>query len=195
MTEMSPADVAALNGGMNGSNNWIWIIVLFFIFAMGGGGLFGASAAANTITNDFLYTNLSNQLGRTGDRIENTLNTGFTAVAQQGFQIDKDLLMQTNQINQTLSNGFAGVNANITDIGYRMQNCCCELKTAIHAEGEATRQLIQSNTIQDLRDKLAEKDNTLQSANLTLANAVQTQNLLSALGSYVPYNSGCNCGC
>lgn len=199
MTEMTPADVAALSGGMSGNNSWLWIIVLFFIFAMNGGGIFGnsASAAVNAVSNDFLYTNLSNQIGRGVDSIANTLNTGFTAVAQQGFAIDKDLLNQTNTINTSLNSGFATTNANITNVGYQMQQCCCDLKTAIHSEGEATRALIQNNTIQDLRDQLAQKDNTLQSAELTLANAAQTQNLLSALGKYVPTtNTGCACsGC
>ena len=31
--------------------------------------------------------------------------------------------------------------------------CCCDVKTAIHAEGEATRALINANTMQELRDK------------------------------------------
>ena len=35
-----------------------------------------------------------------------------------------------------------------------MNQNACDITTAIHAEGEATRQLIQTNEIQALRDKV-----------------------------------------
>ena len=37
----------------------------------------------------------------------------------------------------------------------------CEITTAIHDEAEATRALITANTMQDLRDKLADRDRQL----------------------------------
>lgn len=61
------------------------------------------------------------------------------------------------------------------DISARMASCCCDLKTAIHAEGEETRALITQNTIQNLRDEVAGYRETLSNAN-------QTQNLLNILG-------------
>ena len=184
----SLSDIASIigkNDGFLGGNGTGFVILILFLLMMGGGAWGANNGYANQVNNDFLFTNLSNQMGRSSDRIESVLNTGFTAVAQQGFNIDKDILNQTNQINQTLCQGFSGVNANITDIGYRMQNCCCELKTAIHAEGEATRALLVEQETQRLRTDL-------QSAQLTLANVSQTQNILNSLGSYRPYT---NCGC
>ena len=68
------------------------------------------------------------------------------------------------------------------------------ITNAIHTEGEETRKLITGNTIQNLRDKLSEKDSELQSAQLTLANSVQTNNILNTLGRFVPY-SGCGSVC
>lgn len=61
------------------------------------------------------------------------------------------------------------------NIASEMASCCCELKTAIHSEGEATRALITQNTIQELRDEVAGYRDTLSNAN-------QTQNLLNILG-------------
>lgn len=175
---MSPADYAAIkDGNMGIGGSWIWLIVLFFLFGGNGYG-FGANAASNQINNDFLYTNLSNQLGRGQDRIENVLNTGFTAVAQGQFGLSKELCQ-----------GFAGVQAGLSALSHNMDKCCCDLKTAIHAEGEATRGLIQANTIQDLRDRIQEKDNLLQSANLSLQNNAQTQTLINAL------KCGYGCAC
>lgn len=63
----------------------------------------------------------------------------------------------------------------------QLANCCCDLKTAIHAEGEATRGLIQGNTIQDLRDRLAERDRDLSTANFQLSQQAQSANIISTL--------------
>jgi hypothetical protein len=86
----------------------------------------------------------------------------------------------------------------------QLAECCCDIKTAVHAEGEQTRALITSNTIQELRDNL-------QAAQLQLGNLSQTNTLISTLRptptpAYVtcsPYQSygfgltatnGCGCG-
>lgn len=70
-----------------------------------------------------------------------------------------------------LSNGlcdstFALNNSILTEgraLQAQMADCCCEIKTAVHAEGEATRALIQQNEIQQLRDKVSslEMDNRM----------------------------------
>lgn len=111
--------------------------------------------------------------------------------------IERTIDRDTNILAKTISDFSAaqqlancGINRNIDDVKYEMSKNCCELKTALHQEGELTRGLMQQNTIQELRDKLAEKDNTLQAANLTLANAQQTQTILNSLGTYYP---ACKC--
>jgi hypothetical protein len=45
----------------------------------------------------------------------------------------------------------------------------CDVAGAIHAEGEATRALINANTMQELRDKLADKDRELMTVNFQLS--------------------------
>lgn len=58
------------NGIFGGNGDGSWVFFLFFLLAWGGGGFgFGNNGYANQINNDFLYTNLSNQLGRGQDRI------------------------------------------------------------------------------------------------------------------------------
>lgn len=47
-------------GFMGGGAGWMWVVMLFFLLAWGGGfGGFGggANGAVNTLTNEFLYTN------------------------------------------------------------------------------------------------------------------------------------------
>lgn len=121
-----------------------------------------------------LNSNISN---KTFDTI-NALNSGFgnlqNAVTQNGFN---------NQM------GFCNIGNAINGLKYEMAQTCCDIKNAMHFEGEATRGLIQANTIQDLRDKLAERSDIIQSQQNALSNAQQTQTILNALGKYYPAGS------
>lgn len=187
------------DGFMGGGAGWMWVVMLFFLLAWGGGfGGFGggANGAVNTLTNEFLYTNLNS-----------TLDRGFNQLANQNFGIQKDLCQ-----------GFGGVQAAIAQSTFAAQQCCCEtnrnidavryenakntcdITSAIHAEGEATRALMTANVMQELRDQL-------QAAQLQLGNLSQTQNIINAVRpfpqpAYItcsPYTSangfGCNNGC
>ena len=89
---------------------------------------------------------------------------------------------------------FASVLSAINENRFAQQQCCCDTKglikdiaaenykntceitTAIHAEGEATRALINQNTMQDLRDRLAEKDK--DNLQLQFQTSQQAQNML-----------------
>ena len=89
---------------------------------------------------------------------------------------------------------FAGVLSAINDNRFALQQCCCDTKglikdlaaenykntceitTAIHAEGETTRALINQNTMQELRDRLAEKDK--DNLQLQFQTSQQAQNML-----------------
>lgn len=82
-----------------------------------------------------------------------------------------------------------------TQLGFQaaqaqMAQCCCELKTAIHAEGEATRGLIQENTIAELRDRLNTANNALTVQ--TIVNQVVAQVNPRPVPAYItcsPYTS------
>ena len=73
-----------------------------------------------------------------------------------------------NQISTNLNNGFANVSSQIADLGYRMENCCCGIKT-----------MMLENRLQDTQAAL------LQSQTVNAING-QSQYLLSQLGSFVP---------
>lgn len=126
----------------------------------------------------------------------------------------------------TMKDGFYGIQGALAENRFAQQNCCCEIKsgikdlsaegyrntceitTAIHAEGEATRALINSNTMQELRDKLAEKDREVQARDFQLSQIAQTNNIVGQIrpcpvpayvtcnpwGSNHNYNNGCGCG-
>ena len=120
-----------------------------------------------------------------------------------------------------MKDGFYGVQNGITELGYGMKDCCCginrnidavryeaakntcDITSAIHAEGEATRALINANTVQALRDKLEDKDRALLTANFQLSQQAQNAYLINEIRpvskpAYItcsPYTSTTFCGC
>lgn len=102
----SLSDIAAATEGMNGSgNNWIWIIILF-LFMFGNGG-FGGTGRGNTATVEDLSQAFSfNDMADKLDGITNGLCSGFyeqNTTMLNGFNgLQKDILSQTNAINQNI---------------------------------------------------------------------------------------------
>ena len=176
MENYSLSDIRAVTDGDREElgGGWFWIVVLF-LFMFGGNGMWGNATTQGALTRADMFDGFNfNQLESAVRGVQSGICDGFYAQ------------------NSTMLNGFAGVTAAVTDVGYRMQNCCCEtnrnidavraenykntceITNAIHAEGEATRALINQNTMQELRDNL-------QAAQLQLGNLAQTQTLISQL--------------
>lgn len=225
---LSVADALALqdrnNDGMFGGNG-LWVFFLFFLLAWGGNGFGGwvGNAAQGALTRAELYDGLNyNQIENGIRNIQNGLCDGFYAQ-------NTTMLQGFNGIQRDLCTGFSAVNAGIAENRFAAQQCCCEtnrnidavryenakntceITSAIHAEGEATRALINANTMQDLRDRLEAKNQELMTANFQLSQQAQSANLINELrpcarpayitcspyqaASY-PYGNGCyNSGC
>ena len=199
---MSPADMAAVMGTNNrgndafggyGADMIIWLIVIAAIFnggfgfgGWGGNGGFNSPAGQGALTRTDIDAALSTQ------GIEN----GITGIGTQ------------------LCNGFNSVNSNISNLGYNLQNCCCDLKqglgevnynlaaqtnilqNTVNNNGTAIQQALNSGfrdvidaqnagtqRIVDLftQDKIQSLQTELQSAQLQLSNAAQTNNIVNAL--------------
>ena len=224
MGEMSAADIAAVTrpnfmggygmcGGMGSfgyGGDWILgLIVLAALFNGGGFGGFGGNAGAGW-QQGFNTQNILSKL----DGITNGLCDGFYSVATNSLQAQ-------NQLQRDLCTGFAAVNAGISENRFAAQQCCCETQraidsvkygasqntcdiiTAIHAEGEATRAQMTQNTIQALRDKLNDKDRDIQTRDFQLSQLAQNSYLVNTLNpapipAYTVQNPKCcynPCGC
>lgn len=136
---LSPADVAVLSGANRNNNNdgWgnngAWWIILFLIFGYGrngfGGGFGGNSggvADGYVLASDFAQVDrkldtISNGICDSTFALNNTMTNGFAAT------------------QQTLCQGFSGINQAITTNGYetrlgvqglssQLANCCCDLR-------------------------------------------------------------------
>lgn len=210
MDNYSLADIRAAtdhdNDGFDGQGGWFWIVVLFlFMFGFGGNGWGNRNDGALTradLCQDFNFNDLQN--GVRG--LQSGLCDGFYAQ------------------NTTMLNGFNSLGTQLAENRYAAQNCCCETNrnidavrsenykntcevvNAIRADGEATRALINCNTMQELRDRLTAKDQELQTANFQLSQQAQNATLIGALRpfpqpAYItcsPYTAqngfGCGCG-
>lgn len=209
---MSPADMAAIFGnrdsdalGMNSmwSNPFVYLIWIY-AFRMFNG--FGDNAAAQgSFTRAELYDGLNFQtLTDKMDNLSQSLN-GVNTNMLQGFNQNNITNLQGfNQVGRELCQGFSGVNSGLASLGYQTQQCCCETREAISAlaaenyrntceitntirdEGRETRELIVANTIQELRDKLSDKDRDLVEANNLISQYSQTSTIIGALQNKSP---------
>lgn len=212
-------DINRNNNDCWGGGNWMWIIVLLFFFCGGGWGNNGDYAAAafangamtrNEITNGFDAQDIKN--GIRG--IQNGLCDGFYAqntTMLQGFNNTQRDIMQTGyQLSSAIAeNRFAAqqccceTNRNIDSVKTENYRNTCEITTAIHAEGEATRALINANVMQELRDRLADRDRDLLTANMQLSQQAQTATIVNTVRpfpqpAYItcsPYTSVNGFGC
>lgn len=216
----SLSDIVAAMGNRNGWGNNDFLYLLF-LFAFGGGNGFGFGRAGNAVTQLELQNGFDNQsVLRKLDGITNGLCDGFYAT-------NTNMLQGQNQLQRDLCQGFSSTAAAIAENRFAAQNCCCEtnrnidavryeaakntcdIVRAIEKDGDATRALISANTMQALRDKIAEKDQMLQTANFQLSQQAQSANLINELRpcakpAYITcspyqsqnygYNFGCGCG-
>lgn len=181
------------NDLMGGVGFW-WVIVFLIVAGMfnGNGFGFGNNAANDSLLNeefikrDIFNTNqnVSNTACQTqrdvldtkyglGSEIQtNRYNLG-TEIMQNRFNCSQNACTTQKEVLQNRYDNAIG-QANLQkdillgnkDIQAQMAQCCCDLKTAMHAEGEATRALITENTIQDLRDRLAVANSAITSQSI-----------------------------
>ena len=141
----------------NGSfleGNGIIILILFFIMMMGGG--FGAWGGG------------ANNAAVQGALTRADVNDAIT------FQ---NIGNGIGNLSNSVGMGFAGVQNSLGNIAGEMATTCCDIKATILADGQLTRQLIQDQTIQSLRDKLADKDKEILVAQLAASQVAQTTQL------------------
>ena len=197
---LSAGDILALT---KNNENGMWdnpFIYLVWLAVLGGGnGLFGNrgdAAVQGAITRSDLFEGFNNQ----------------------------DVNGQLRGITNGIADGFYATRQGITELGYGMKDCCCGINrnidavryegaqntcaitNAIHAEGEATRALINANAMQELRDKLEARDRDVLVRDFQLSQLAQTSSLIGELrpcakpayitcSPYTPTSYGCGtCG-
>ena len=162
------------------SGGWIFaFLIIAVIFGWGNGGLGGNANAAYATMADVnaAINNQSTQQALSAIQLSSANNNYETArlISDQNMtmmnQSNTNLLTAVNGFNAisaNIANGFNSVNQNIADLGYKMENCCCSIKTML------------------LENRLQDTQIALQNAQNVAVNAQQSQYLLSQLGTFVP---------
>lgn len=223
---LSAGDILALTRDSDDRNDWMnnpfIYLVWMWMFGANGWNRNDNATMQGALTRSDLFEGFNNQ-------DVNSQLRGITSGLCDGFYAINDGMKDGFYGNQAaVKDGFYGIQGALAENRFAQQQCCCdvrgdikdlssenyrntcEITTAIHAEGEATRALINANTMQDLRDKLADRDRDLQNAQFQLSQQTQNATLISTLRpfpqpAYItcsPYQSstgacgsGYNCGC
>lgn len=198
MDNMSLSDIAAVtrsneNDGCWGGGGAWWIIILFLFVFMGGGyggfnrqGDYGQYATA-AAQQEILF---GQQFGRIDDRLTN-IGNGICSLGyetQRNFgQLGMTVMQTGNNIQSQLADCCCENRLATANLAAQMDRQTCDITTAIHAEGEATRKMIQENEIQALRSRVA---------------SLEMDNRMCGVVRYpsgYTYNAGpspfCGCGC
>ena len=186
---LSAGDILALARDGDSMNNWAnnpFIYLVWLALLGGNGGFFGNrnndAAWQNTMTRSDMFEGFNNQDVNSQLRgITNGLCDGFYTInnsIKDGTYATQSALAENRFAAQQCCCETKGLLKDLSAEGYRNT---CEITTAIHAEGEATRALITANTMQDLRDRLADRDRDLITANFQLSQQAQSANLISTL--------------
>lgn len=154
---------AAVDGGdgaFGGNGAW-WIIILFLFVFMGGGwgmnrqGEFGQYATAAS-QQEILF---GQQFGQLNDRLTFIGN----GVCDSTFALNNAISAEGRALQGQLAECCCEDRLATANLSAQTEKQTCDITSVIHAEAEATRQLIQTNEIQSLRDKVSslEMDNRM----------------------------------
>lgn len=192
------------NDGWGMDGGWIWIILIFALFGWGGNGWGNRNNEQVDIDTRFLERDIFN----TNQNVSNTACQTQRDVLSTGASTQRDILENryTNQLgvqsiissqkdcccetNRNIDSVRYDNLLNVKDVQAQLASCCCDLKNAIHAEGEATRNQMQQDKIEQLREQVNTSNLALNNANL--ANQIINSVRPTPIPSYItcsPYQS------
>lgn len=219
--------------GYGYGGGFIWAILIFAL--LGGGGFGWGGNRGNFATQADVYAANDMQDIKGGQRqLQSGINALGNGIADATFALNNSILTGFNNTQRDIMQGNYAVEKAVTDARYViadaigqnravMQQNNCEIQRNIDAvrydaqmnaatiakaisdDGEKTRALIVADQIQNLRDKVADKDRDLQTAQFALSQCSQNQYLVNAIAPspkpafivpspYCNCNNGCGCG-
>ena len=160
---------------------WIFcFLIIAVIFGWGGNGIGGNNAAlagyatmadVNSVVNNQSTQQAlaAIQLSSANNNYETAqlINAQSAAMASQNNSNLINAIQGFNTLGMSISNGFASVNQNISDLGYKLDQCCCSIKTMM------------------LENRLSDVTSALQNQQNIAVNQAQSEFLLSQMGKWV----------
>ena len=152
---LSVADALALerNGNCGCNNGYgfmggdgAWIFFLFFLLACGGG--WGRNGGwGNDGANSPNFQGVATRSDINEGFALNGLENGIRGIQQGICDSTYALNNAINTTNMNMMQGFNGVQAQMCNIGYQLQDCCCQTQRAI--DGVNYNMATQTNAIQN----------------------------------------------
>lgn len=179
----SLADLSAVTNGTNGGGSWLLLIL--FVLLLGGNGAWGnrgefgqyaTAASQQEILFGQRFQNIDNKIDRLGN-----------GIADATFSLNNSIKDGNSMVAGRVVDEGRGIQNQIAQVRYDMANFNSQTASAIHAEGEATRSLLQQNKIDALQSQI----NQLQLQNAMCG----TPKISPYMYGIVPNYCGCNCGC
>ena len=160
---------------------WLFAFLVIAVLFGGGGFGFGGGNAAmaglattaevqNSINSAFASQNAQNiLLSSANNNYETARLIDNQTMAMMNTQNSNliNAIQGYNSLGATVQNGFSSVNQSIANLGYKMDECCCSIKTML------------------LENRLQDTQLALQDAQNKAVNAEQSAYLLNVMGKWV----------
>lgn len=227
----SLADIAAATGNNNdgfGNGSGAWLIILFLIFAaFGWGGNrgfggFGGNSGGTSVYEGYVLNNdfsqLSKQISDSYSMTERKLD-GLANGLCDGFYTNAQLI---NGVNTNILTATNGINTNISNLGFNLQDCCCKTQRAIdsvnfnmaqntcaitnnatmntrdiidtvNANYRSLHDEIVANRIEDKNAQITAQQNEINALRLAASQEKQNAYLISELGNKCPVPAYLTC--
>lgn len=193
--------------GFGGSG--LWLFAILALMWGGNGGFFGGNnlgfrpATAEDVNNGFNFNDLQNQ----NRDIINAITTGTAQSVAATNQVYHDTLVALNDKYSELQRDFSGLAVGQANLLAKENECCCNtlraidginyngaintaaIKETIMLDGQKTRELITTNKIEALQDKV----NKLELAQ-AVAGVVRYPTSCAYSAGANPF-CACGCGC
>lgn len=185
------ADIKTITDGNSGwgGGNIMFLFLWLALFANGGYG-FGGNRGGNCATTEDLASGFNfSSLQSKGNDILAAVNAEGRANENQLCQLGTSLMQQLYSMSQQQADCCCQTQRAIDQVRYDQAMGNCDLKTAIHAEGEATRAMIQQDKIESLQQQV----NQLQ-LNSALCGVVRYPMQTTYGAGYNPFFGGYGCG-
>ena len=200
-------------GGFGGyGGELVWIILLAALFGGFGGGFGGFGGGAGAFGLEAIYG--SQQF----NQLDNGIRSIQNGICDSTFALNNSIKDGFYSVNSNISSALCNTTyelaSKIDANRFAAEQCCCQTQraidgvnfnnaqntcqivNAIHAEGNATRELITQNKIEMLQSKLAEKDREVQTRDFQLSQLSQNSYLVNKLApcpipAYMVANPNC----
>ena len=190
------------NGGFFGGSDGIWGIILLALLFNNGWGGFGGNGFNNVATTDYISSEFTQRDINSGfQNTNNLIANGFSDTATNicGLKSDvlenryaaqlsacntqRDILNQTNELNTNLLISALQSQA-------KMDDCCCNLRAQGIENTQKILDVLNQNTIDDLRSQVNDLKNTITANGIgtSIVNQVRPYPVPSYLVSS-PYQS------